>query len=501
MSYDNIKKVKYYMGDTIKIDVEGLVTALEDLPFWEDLCSFLASRGQKAYLLGGILRDLLLGRSSKDYDIGVSGDFLTFTRDFAKTIDAKFIMLNRRYGLVRLQKKGELQLDCSSLAGGNIEEDLAKRDFTINAMAVEIPPNSEPWRPILIDPFSGFVDLRSGTIRIVPPDPFSEDPLRMLRAFRMTAELGFELHPETLRTVGPNVPHLHKAAPERIRDEWMKILATDRAGDVVGIMDNCGLLEQFLKELEALKGITQNEPHHLDVWEHSLMTLKNIEILMRDLPETFPTLCHSFEKQLLNERGLNCSGRALLKFAALLHDGGKPSARSTDEKGRVRFFHHERKGEEIAKKICLRLKFSTRQTRTIQRWIRNHMKPGHLFSLQSPSKRVIGRFFRHNMEDYPALFLLFLADILSTLAPEAAEDGFSKALSFVHEMLAVYEKEIRCSLEKDRLINGHDLIERLELQPGPIFSAILNDVELLRAEGLISSKDEALLWVKDQYGL
>ncbi len=105
------------------------------------------------------------------------------------------------------------------------------------------------------------------------------------------------------------------------------------------------------------------------------------------------------------------------------------------------------------------------------------------------------------MEDYPALFLLFLADILSALAPEAAEDGFSKALSFVHEMLEVYEKEISCRLEKDRLINGHDLIERLELQPGPIFSAILNDVELLRAEGFISSKDEALLWVKDQYGL
>lgn len=489
-------------GMVMQRDIERLVVSLDELPFWKDLISFLLSRGQRAYLLGGILRDLLLGRSSRDLDIAVAEDPLAFTRDFAKTIGAKLVTLDSRYGLMRVMKKGEMQLDCSSLRGGLIQEDLARRDFSINAMAIEIPPHSEPWRPILIDPFDGIKDLESRMIRIVPPNPFPEDPLRILRAFRHFAELGFELNPETMTTMKSNIHLLHKVSPERIRDEWMKILDSKRAGETVGIMDSCGLIEQFLPEVGSMKGVSQNEHHHLDVLGHSLVTLNNLEVLMRDLPNLFPSLHRPFEELLFREQFLpGYSSRSLLKFAALLHDAGKPSTRSIDNKGRIRFFNHERDGDEIAREICLRLRFSVRETRIIQRWIRNHMRPGQLFCVKNPSKQVIVRFFRQNIEDYPALFLLFLADILSTSGPAAARDAFQKALYFVCEMLAIYEKEIRCRLERERLINGHDLKERLELEPGPIFSTILMDVELHQAEGLLTSREEALQWVRARYDL
>ena len=234
------------MGTLMQRDTEGLVAALDELPFWRDLLSFLASRGQKAYILGGILRDLFLGRSSRDLDISVVGDSLAFTSDFAKAIGAKLITLDSRYGLFRVIKKGGIKLDCSSVTGGLIQEDLARRDFSINAMAIEIPPPSKPWRPILIDPHGGLEDLRSRTIRIVPPNPFPEDPLRMLRAFRLIAELRFELHTETLMAIRPHIHLLHKVSPEIIRDEWIKILDSKRAGETVGIMDSCGLIEHII---------------------------------------------------------------------------------------------------------------------------------------------------------------------------------------------------------------------------------------------------------------
>jgi poly(A) polymerase len=479
--------------------MEYIFSTLNAQPLWKELISLLKSKGSKAYLCGGCLRDLILGRKARDFDICISGDSRIFAREFANITGASIVPLEPGLSLYRVVKKREVEFDFSSMMGETIEIDLSRRDFTINAMAIEIAPLNDDGKPFLIDPFGGIEDIKSKRIRMVPPDPFPDDPLRLLRAFRLMAELNYEIESETLNKIASHVSLIGKSAPERIRDEFMKILSSNMAWKTVELLDSCGLLAQFLPEIDAMKGVSQNETHHLDVWGHSILTLKNLEAIIHDPPAVIQSIFESiFKEFLLREPVVGRPISSILKFASLMHDVGKPITRSVDEDGRIRFFHHERYGEEIVLNACERLKLSKQEVRLISTWVRRHMRPGHLFRLKNPSKRAVARFFRENREDFQALFLLFLADLLSTMGP-AQKGGLNEALLFVRDMINLYVSELRSKLEGIKLISGNDLIEIFKLKPGPHFSEILKAVERLYEEGEIKDREDAIRWVRENY--
>lgn len=446
------------------------------------------------YLVGGTIRDLLLGRPVSDLDIVVPEKAMAVARHFARLAGGAFVPLDWESETARVVVTNDV-FDFSTMKGETIEDDLSKRDFTINSLAVEIE-TSDRFAEKLIDPFSGFHDLHAK--RLVPCSDtiFLDDPLRILRAYRLVVTLGLTMVEELPRLIKRDCAKLSRTSSERIRDELFLILSCSETEKVIHQMDVAGILAILFPEIDPMKKTGQDRYHHLDVWGHSLLALTSLEHVMNNLPEYFdqysPQATAYLQHHLVQGRPV----KALVKLATLFHDVGKPETYLKDEQGKIHFYGHAKVGGSRIGKIAKRLRLSRREIYFLEKLVSNHMHPHHLLAVETPSLRSVGRFFRKHGEQFWALFCIYYADFLAKKGPESKKTGLTQVRDNLMCILSSYYEQIKPKEISKPLVTGRDLIEKLGLTPGPPFKEILEKVHEAYVEGRIQGKEEALELVK-----
>ena len=472
---------------------------------------------QEIYLVGGAVRDMLLNRVSHDLDFALPANGISLARRIANKLNADFMTLDeeRDTGRVIVTESDGARtfMDFATYRNGaTLEADLRSRDFTINAIAFDLRSQT------LTDPLNGASDLRTKTIRACSRTSLSDDPVRILRAVRQAAALGFKIELGTRQSMKEAASLLPNVSPERQRDELFKILEGPKPDAAIRALEMLGVLPHLLPELPAMKGAEQSRPHILDVWEHTLSVLGYLEGIIAALRVGYSAeetndmltglltlrigryreqLAAHFADSLNTDR----SARAALFFAALYHDVQKPATRSVDEAGRIRFFDHEIKGAEVTAERGRRFNLSNDEIERIQKIVRHHMR-FHFFAdrlendKQEPSRKAIYRFFRDAGEAGVDLVLLGLADLRGTRGNELTQKTWTAALDIARIMLENYWEKREETVAPPRLLDGNELMRELNLQPGRVVGQLLEAIREGQATGKISTREDALQFAR-----
>ena len=454
---------------------------------------FAERKGVKLYLVGGILRDIILKREklNPDFDFCIKSGAINFGSKLAKEIRAGFVVLDKEHGACRLVKKINNKvatLDFSDFRGKDLEEDLLHRDFTINTFALELKGlfSKKASEAQLIDLHGASEDLKEGIIRIANKTSFDEDPLRVLRAFSLSAIFGFKIEPKTVSLIKIKTAKLSEVSFERLRDEIFKILGSKDSFGQISAMDDLGIIKVLFPEFNPMRGLKQGPYHHLNVWKHSLETLKQLEVLLYSLRSN-KAIQDYLDEPICAER----TRRSLLKLGCLLHDTGKPEALRR-RAGKTIFHGHERIGSDIAEEIARRFKLSNDELQSLSRMVFWHLRPGYLADKEKPTPRAVFRYFRDAGKDGLSILLLSMADQRSTRGPLTSDESRKQHERVVLKLIKEY---FRRQEEKERLIpviNGNDLIKKFKLEPSPLIGKILAEIEEQQAIGKIKNKTEAL---------
>lgn len=459
----------------------------------------LAAAGHlQVYLVGGTVRELLLGRQTHDLDLAVNRETLELAGILAEILKGTYVLLDERERSARVVWQGG-ELDLTEFRAADLVGDLRKRDFTMNAMAIDLQNLVQQEEPALLDPWGGRQDLAAGRLQLLRRENFLEDPLRLLRAFRFAASHGFELTPEVQAAVRDFGGAIASTAGERIHQELFRLLEAPRAYPVLRQMDELGFLGHILPELDEMKGVAQNGYHHLDVFEHSLTAVEQLENVLA-APGAFFGAAAGYAANYAGQH----KKPALLKLAALFHDAGKPPTQEfREDQERYTFYHHERLGMEIFQGVAARLRCSAEETRTVTRLIELHMRPFLLlpdYRQGKLSQRALGRFIKAARPELPGVFLLAMADSLAGQGDLKPGDAEEILADFCDEVYRFLTERMEPLEQRPRLLTGEDLIEELGLTPGPEFRRLLTAVEEAVLEGLIRDREEALELVKTMTG-
>ena len=492
--------------------IEGFFISLKDeaASLLAAVSHFLTGRGVRAYLVGGFIRDHMLGRSTHDIDIAVAAGGLVTARDLAAAHGGTFVLLDRENGIGRvvLGTGGGLpgarwDIDFSTLRG-SIDDDLAQRDFTIDAMAVPLHMCEErTGASLLIDPFDGRQDIKQRRVREVSGAAFEADPLRLLRAVRLAAELGFVIDAVTEEHIRHHALLISSVAGERVREELLRLLAVCGGGRFLAHMDRLGLLTVVFRELIPSRGAEQPKEHHWDVFGHSLQTVLATDFLLRegeweyggkDLLESVPW-SPEIAAHFAREVSHGSTGKSLLRLAVLLHDVAKPQTRTIEQDGRMRFLGHADQGAAIAAAAMRRLRFTSREISLVETMVRHHLRPMQMSQQGLPSRRAVYRYFRDTGEAGTDTLFLSLADHLATVGPSLNEAGWREHTAIVEHVLAQQEEQ-GAQTRPARLVDGHDLMDRFGLTPGPEVGRLLEAVREAQAAGEVVTREQALELVR-----
>ncbi len=435
------------------------------------------------YIVGGSVRDALMGQSPKDYDIAVTGDARIVAEEIAAQTGSRVIEIGKPGKKIYRVVSGRHTYDISPAKSPLIAEDLKQRDFTINAMAFDVVKKK------LIDPLNGRRDIDARTVQTVSPDALKNDPIRLLRAFRIASVADFDISMETLTEIRKNAHFLPTVAGERIREEWIKLTGTSGSFPHVRQMADTGLLSALFPEMDNLKKCPQNAHHAFDVLEHSLETYRHLENVLR---ENTPPLSDRLRNA---EMAQGPCGVALIKHAALLHDIGKPAVRTVDENGKIHFYGHETTGSAMTRTISDRLCFSTVQKNYVHFLVQHHLRPLFLFIALSQGRKkntALTRFFVRTMPFTFDLMLLFTGDMMG----KNINQNPAELADFTRNTIESYFNAFYPKLKQLPLVNGQDLIDYLGLQPSPIMAEILQKIEIQRLSGKMVDKNEALAYAE-----
>ncbi|MFA5092617.1 MAG: HD domain-containing protein [Candidatus Omnitrophota bacterium] len=467
--------------------------AKTDQDLLKPIYNFAQSKKVKLYLVGGALRDLILKRKKEnpDFDFCLKSGALSFGQKLAKQLRAAYVILDQEHAACRLVKRIGDKLytfDFTDFRAPTIEKDLLHRDFTINSMALKLADvfSNADLNKTIIDPYFGREDLCHKTIKVTAEKSFSEDPLRILRAFSFSCMLGFNLDKQTLRLAKQEKNKISTVSSERIREELFKIFDSSLAHTSFVTLDKLKILDIIFPEIKPMRNIGQGPYHHLDVWQHTLETLNQFELILKTV-KLNPQINSYLEAEVSGLR----KRASLLKFACILHDVGKPKALRR-EKGKIIFHGHERVGLGLTRVIARRLKLSNEECRSLERIVLWHLRPGYLADNQTPTKRAIFRYFRDTGSDALAVLLLSLADQRATKGP------LTTALSRVnHEktVKSLIRKLLKKNSEKKlvRLLNGNDIMKKFKLAASPLVGKVLSTLEEAQAIGKIKNKKEAFV--------
>lgn len=484
-------------------------------PRFDGVLAALLAEQEPIYVVGGAVRDFLLGRdgSVTDLDLALSGPVLPVARRAADRLGWAYYPLDAERDVARIIGPDGLVCDLAALRG-DLAEDLTLRDFTVNALALEMRRDAPPR---LVDLCGGVKDLRGRRLRTVSVESFANDPVRLLRAVRFAAQLDFALDEADAAQIAELAPRIAEASVERRRDELWKIFALPRPGDALADLHRLGLLAPVLPEAAALDGVAQSPPHQLDVFGHTAQVM-NYAAALRDWltgasdslpdPEVQDALAPWREKLAAHCAEELSAGRSRadwLVWHALFHDAGKPAAfaEETDESGtrRIRFFGHEEISAALAGARVEALHFSRREAQVAALVAAGHMRPHHLadsFPTGAISRRACYRFFRATAggrDDRSGLDVLLLA-LADRQAPGKDRGGDWQA--YLTGVVALVEFAFtRTGVHAQPLVDGRGLMRALDLSSGRMVGFLLESIAEAQAAGEIASPEEAVALAAD----
>jgi tRNA nucleotidyltransferase/poly(A) polymerase len=457
------------------------------------------SREANPFAVGGAVRDLILGRPVKDLDIAttVDGTARALAQAFAAKTGRTLVEYSHRQTIYRVVSAEFPQLDFTDPVGGSRDSDLRRRDFTINAIGLGLVGDHAGK---MFDPCNGLEDLRNRTIRMTSPEVFDDDPLRTLRAFRFRSELRFSIEPVTLKEIASRADKIKDVSGERIQLELLGALGPDGSAQMVHEMDSVGLIEPLFPELMTQKGVEQNFYHHLDVWNHTLEVLRQIERIFRFEESFLQQWRERLEDYLDVEYPSGHSRKSLMKLALLLHDIAKPKCRGIREDGRITFIGHETMGSKMAREYLDNLKFPGYEVDFVAQVIAGHLRPALLGQENPDRPRIAYRFFRDYPESAVAMALISLADRLAAQGDFVTEDINEQHRSGVAYLLNCLYEQTDIVVRPPKLIDGSQLMTKLGIQPGPIIGYLLGKVREAQVQGEVKTADEAIEYCRKLAG-
>jgi poly(A) polymerase len=473
-----------------------VLAELQQRPLLHRLLGFAERRGVELYTVGGTLRDICLGRPVHDVDLTMVGDVMEFAKGFADHLGVAYVPMDAERGEVRVVDRQRDVLDFVRMRGESLITDLQCRDFTINAMACPLASLLAQPRPAFIDPHGGWHDLRARIIRIVSPTSFRDDPLRLLRAYRLAATLDLTIDPLTLAAMETLAPSLVDVAAERIHRELLKLFAAPQSGPHVATMARLGLLDILFPELAATRGIPYQWGNQMDGFEHAVRTYQAVEDLIRDPGSHLPPLAEAVVKYLRAD-----VRQALVKWAALLHAIWEvPTHPGASQEHMAPLPSADERAQQW-EQIGSRLKLSRKQIDAVKALLAHygrtfelaiHEAQGHL------ALRAVHRWCKEVGDSMLGVFVLAIGHALAGGQRNTSEPSATTLGQHAARVWDIYRRRILPVTTAPRLVTGHDLRHLFHLSPGPRFKVLLDELEVAQVEGRIHTRAEALQWVAGQ---
>ncbi len=442
-------------------------------------CAALAP-GVSGWLVGGCLRDELLGLVVRDIDIVVDGAVEPFSRSLAGRLGGAVYASSDEFGTWRVES-GDVRVDVAPLRGGRLVDDLRGRDFTVDALARPLAGGE------IVDPLEGRADLAARRLRLCAPAALDDDALRVIRMARLAH--AFELVPDAAAIAAAEraAGALAAVSGERVRDELSALLAGGDAGAAVRDLAVWGALAAVLPELDGLRGVQQNPYHHLDVFEHTLEAL----LYVRGVIEQLGGELHLAAPETAGMPGV--AAHVPVSWVLLLHDIGKPAARKIDEQGRVLFWHHDEIGREMAAAVAARLKMSNRFTAFLGTLIKQHLRLGFLTREQPLTRRALARFRRDVSPWVFESVVVSLCDRLATRGEKTSVASMARHYRLARSVWSEVSKE-----PPPRLLDGHEVMTLLDLTPGPLvgmaLEALAEETEAAEVSTAAEARTFLLAW-------
>lgn len=490
----------------------------------ERVAAFFQARGIAAYLVGGSVRDALLGNPAADMDIAAQADAASAGRALADALGGRYLRLHQDWQIARIippQGSRPAHIDLTAI-DGDIERDLRRRDFTINAMALPLPLQQaaraaqaacrDALPDYLIDPCGGLIDLGRGVVRMTSPAALREDPLRLLRGARLAAQLGFALDDDTAAAIRADAARIAHAAPERARDEFMKTLQAPNPRKALRLLDDLGLLCALMPELADAKGVSQPKEHYYDVFNHLIESVGWVDAMFRD------------DSRANGQADGDCAGAAddlsrvpmiggireyfggavsdgynrltFLKLTALLHDVAKPATKTIEASGRIRFIGHHTEGERVARDMLIRLRFANGGVEHVARMVRHHLRPTQMAQKgDMPTPRALYRYCRDAGDTAVDTLYLNIADYLAAKGPMLEQGDWASHCELIRHILEEGGRQ-KAPETLSRLVNGYDIMKEFSLAPGPAIGRLLAMAHEAQACGDVTTRAQALALVE-----
>lgn len=440
---------------------------------------FILKDINEGYLVGGSIRDFFTKKCEFcDRDISIKGAE-NFARKLANKFDATFIELDNENKIYRIVLKDKINfLDISEMQGNSIEDDLKRRDFTINAIAYDL--SNEKF----IDVTGGLNDLKNKVLRHIDDKNFEEDPLRVLRAFRFYSMTGFEMTEELVKALKKYMPLALVPAKERINYEIMKLFGGDYASSALLKMDELGLLEKIIPQVKEMKNVPPNTHHHLDLFHHVIETVRQIEIIYAGLS--------GFEKEHMDAVDFGGFPRINhLKLAGFLHDIGKYSTWTIEESGRHRFIKHDDVGSKIVVPLLRDLKFSKKQIEYVSCMIKNHIYPSNVIVAPILNEKVMMRYVRKMGENVVDNIILAKADRLSARGVDITEEVINSNINGLNKLLEFYLSKKDSLTPLPKLLDGREIMTLLNIKPSPKLGEIISALNEAQLNGDVTTPEDA----------
>lgn len=448
-----------------------------------NIIKLLKDEGNKIYLVGGVVRDIILNRENHDKDIIVMDEEAkTFAERFAQKHDGTCVTLDEVNNIYRVCMPDKVNyVDITNPINNSLEADIKRRDLTINAVAIDIASGE------YLDLVNGVNDINNGVIRAISEENFVDDPLRILRAYRFAAILGFEIEQQTQEIIERHKDLVLNPAVERRNVEIIKLFGGKYADEVILKMDEIGLVEKLFTSMIDVKKVPPNTHHHLDLFHHSVETVKQIQTIYetseKDVKEHLDRVDFGGDTRL-----------AHLKLAGFLHDIGKFST-WTIEGDRHRFIRHDEVGADMAKRLLKTNKFSKKQIEYISFIIRNHIYPSSVVSAPEINDKIYMRYVRKTEDNAIDLITIAKADRLSAQGEAITKEMTETNLKELTKLQEFYIR-IKPTLKPiPKLLEGGEIMEILGIKPSKQLGDIIKELHQAQLDGVVNTKDEAIQFI------
>lgn len=450
----------------------------------------LGREAYNVYIVGGYIRDRVLNKEAKDYDFVIKGNAEEIAKLAAEKMGGSFVPFMAEKGTYRIVVGDEI-LDFTNLRGKDIYEDLAHRDFTINAMAIRLTDHFE--FAYIIDPFGGLKDIKNRKIRHVADYTFREDPLRALRAVRFAATYKFDIDEATKAKIKEEAHLLKNVAPERIMNEIFMIIREKDSHKYLRLMEELSLMENIFEEVAKLKEVGKCYYQLINAWIHSIRAVEEYENIISSM--RFPKDVEDLVSEYL-EKPMSPGNKVkdIIKLGILFHDIGKADSIYIDVENRLHFYNHEIKGAEIIKKMASRMRIPKKETNLLKKLVLYHKKPLDYY-IEGINNKTLFRFFYHLKDNAIGILLASLADYTASRLSFGKEEDIPRYENFITKLLKRY---VEFKETEKPLLSPLDIILNFDVKDGKKLGQILYEIRKNRFYGEIKTKEDAVEFIKER---